>query len=296
MSDSLVLPAPAKLNLMLRITARREDGYHLLQSVFQFIDISDTISLKTNSSGEVCRVGANADIDEADDLCVRAARLLQSHAGADAGVDIAVDKKIPMGAGLGGGSSDAATVLLGLNRLWGCQLSLSRLAELGLELGADVPVFVHGRAAFAEGVGEKLQPVTLSPLWYLVITPQVHVSTAEIFNAPELTRDCPSLKICDLFDAREEIPESSPALWDNVCTPVVVARYPEVATALDVLASQAPACMTGTGASVFARFESEQAAREVFEQLQPQAHAANWQMHVVRGLDRSPLHQVLGEH
>jgi 4-diphosphocytidyl-2-C-methyl-D-erythritol kinase len=188
-------PAPAKLNLFLHITGRRADGYHELQTVFQFLDFCDSLQVEVTRDSRLRRVTAVAGLDEKNDICLRAARLLQTAAGAARGADIHLHKKIPMGGGLGGGSSDAATTLLALNRLWGIDFDIERLAELGLQLGADVPVFIHGRAAWAEGVGERLQPVELPEPWYLVIAPAVQVSTAEIFQAPDLTRDCPPITI-----------------------------------------------------------------------------------------------------
>ena len=283
----LVLPAPAKLNLMLRITGRRTDGYHELQSVFQFIDLCDTITLEITADGTIERSRGNDAVPSEQDLLLRAAALLRQHTGCQPGARIAIEKHIPMGAGLGGGSSDAATVLLGLNRLWGCDLSTESLATLGLGLGADVPVFVHGFAAFAEGVGERLAAIELAMPWYLVITPQVHVSTAEIFNASELTRDCPAIKISHLFQG------GSPDLWQNVCTPVAVARYPEIGQALALLGEHAESRMSGTGASVFAAFESEQEASVVAAQMREHPESDGWNIVIAQGLNRSPLMAAL---
>ncbi len=286
MLETLSLPAPAKINLMLHITGRRDDGYHLLQTVFRFVDFADRIDFSLREDGVIQRLQGGEGIDAEQDLVVRAARLMQPHAAvAAAGVDISVRKVIPTGAGLGGGSSDAATTLHALNRLWRCGLDTDALAQIGLQLGADVPVFVRGFAAFAEGVGERLQPVSLPPAWYLLLTPQVHVSTAEIFGASELTRDCPPLKICDLLRA------GSPH-WDNVCTAVVSQRYPQVAEALAMLAQYAPARMSGTGATVFAEFASQREAQNVLQQLHL---PAGWSAVVAQGCDTSPLHQALSE-
>ena len=284
MKPTLSLPAPAKLNLMLHITGRRDDGYHLLQTVFRFVDFADRIEFSLRDDSLIQRPQGGAGIPEQHDLVVRAARLLQPRAAVTTpGVDIRVQKNLPTGAGLGGGSSDAATTLHALNRLWRCGLDTDTLAQIGLQLGADVPVFVHGYAAFAEGVGERLQPLALPPAWYLLLSPQVHVSTAEIFGAPELTRDCPPLKICDLLQA------GSPH-WDNVCTAVVCRRYPQVAEALAMLSQHAPARMSGTGATVFAEFASQVEAQNVLQQLHL---PAGWSAVVAQGCDTSPLHQAL---
>ena len=271
-------PAPAKLNLMLHITGRRADGYHQLQTVFQFLDVGDELQFRPRDDGQIIRTRGSAQFPPASDLAVRAARLLQQHAGCRNGVEIEINKRLPIGAGLGGGSSDAATTLHALNRLWRTGLSIEQLAHIGLKLGADVPVFVHGFAAFAEGIGEQLTPIELEQPWYLVITPAISVSTAEIFAASELTRDCPAIKIRDLFTST----------WGNVCTPVVVARYPEVKQALEWLEGYAGAHMSGTGASVFARFEDQQAAEVVRASLQSSG-SGHWNAFVARGCNQSPL-------
>ena len=273
-------PAPAKLNLMLHITGRRADGYHELQTVFQFLDLCDELQFQPGSNGQIHRTGGVTSINAEDDLVVRSARALQQKTGTARGVNIRVRKRIPVGAGLGGGSSDAATTLHALNRLWQLDLDLDQLADIGLGLGADVPVFVHGFAAFAEGVGERLQPVSTEECWYLLITPDVHVSTAEIFSDPDLTRDCPAIKICDL----------STTGWDNVCVPVVTRRYPEVDKALKLLGDFAEARMSGTGASVFAQFAGKQQAEQVLTQLKTTAHwSGRWQVFICQGRNRSPL-------
>ena len=273
-------PAPAKVNLMLHITGRRADGYHELQTVFQFLDLCDELQFKTNTDGRIKRRHGPPDISVEDDLVVRSARALQQVSGSALGVDIWLRKRIPAGAGLGGGSSDAATTLHALNRLWKLGLDADRLAEIGLTLGADVPVFVRGFAAFAEGIGERLQPVAIPEHWYLLITPDVHVSTAEIFSDPDLTRDSPAIKICDL----------STAGWDNVCVPVVIKHYPEVAKALKLLDGFAEARMSGTGASVFAQFTSKREAERVLEQLQATAGwSDDWQSFICQGRNSSPL-------
>jgi 4-diphosphocytidyl-2-C-methyl-D-erythritol kinase len=268
-------PAPAKLNRFLHITGRRADGYHLLQTVFQFLDYGDTLSFDLRADGLVRRSTPLPGIDPHTDLTVRAARLLQRHAGESRGVEIAIDKRIPAGGGLGGGSSDAATTLWALNCLWELGLSADDLAALGLGLGADVPVFVRGQAAWAEGVGEILTPLTLDEPWYLVVIPDDQVSTAEIFAAPELTRDCDALTISGFLSGDHGV---------NVCEPVVRARYPRVAEALDWLSRYASARMSGTGACVFASFPGREAADETRRRL-----PEGWRAFVARGCNRSPL-------
>lgn len=271
-------PAPAKLNLFLHIVGRRPDGYHLLQSVFQFLDVGDVISLTLRDDGLIRRVTPLAGVVEDADLTVRAARCLQAATETSLGADIAVEKRLPMGAGLGGGSSDAATVLVALNRLWGLGCTEDRLADLGLTLGADVPVFVRGRAAWAEGVGERLTPVDLPEPWYVVLVPPCHVSTAEIFGAPELTRNAPPLTIAAFLSGS----------GSNLCEAVVRRRYPEVGEALDWLHGHAPARMSGTGAAVFAPCADETAARRIAA-LAPTA----WRAFAAKGRNRSPLHEML---
>ena len=277
-------PAPAKLNLMLHITGRRADGYHELQTVFQFLDLCDELQFETTSNGQIDRLEGPSMINAEDDLVVRSARALQQKSGTAQGVNIQLNKRIPAGAGLGGGSSDAATTLHALNRLWMLDLDVNQLAGIGLSLGADVPVFVHGFAAFAEGVGERLQPVSIDEYWYLLITPDVHVSTAEIFSDPDLTRDCPAIKICDL----------STTGWDNVCVPVVTRRYPEVDKALKLLGSFAEAKMSGTGASVFAQFASKQQTEQILKQLKTTADwVDSWQVFISQGRNQSPLFEFM---
>lgn len=260
---TLSCPAPAKLNLFLHVVGRRDDGYHLLQTLFRFIDFSDTLHFTVRDDGVVRRLNTLEGVPQEQDLCVRAARLLQQACGCPLGVDIALEKRIPMGGGLGGGSSDAATTLLALNRLWDMGLSRARLMQMGLSLGADVPVFVFGENAFAEGVGERLQACLLPDAWYVVLFPPVHVATAQIFAHPELTRDTISLKIRDL---------SLRALHNNKALhndlqPVVCSLYPEVARYLAWLGRFAQARMTGSGACVFAEFADAGQAQAVLEQL-----------------------------
>lgn len=268
-------PAPAKLNLFLHVTGRRPDGYHLLQTVFQFIDFCDVIDFEPRDDGRLVRLDPLPGVAPEADLTLRAAQLLREHGGVRHGVGVRVCKRIPIGGGLGGGSSDAATTLWALNRLWGLGLDVDELADLGLRLGADVPVFVRGRAAWAEGVGERLTPVEIEEPWYLVVVPPVQVPTAQIFAAPELTRNCEVLKIDRFLSGDHGL---------NVCEPVVCARYPEVAAALDWLRQYAPARMSGTGACVFAPFQQRTEAEAVLGRL-----PAGWRGLVARGLNRSPL-------
>lgn len=267
-------PAPAKLNLFLHIVGRRPDGYHLLQSVFRLVDYGDSLQFDIRDDGKIQRTNPLPGLDPEQDLCVRAARLLQQHSGCRQGVDITLDKRLPMGGGLGGGSSDAATTLLVLNRLWSLNLSRHELQTLGLQLGADVPVFVFGESAFAEGVGEKLQAITLPPAWYVVLIPPVHVSTAKIFTSQELTRDTIPVKMSDF----------SKGYGHNDLETVVCQIYPEVANHLAWLKQHGDARMTGSGACVFASYETEQEARAVFAQKPPEMAGF-----VACGLDQHPL-------
>ncbi|HEY9099916.1 MAG TPA: 4-(cytidine 5'-diphospho)-2-C-methyl-D-erythritol kinase [Thiobacillus sp.] len=268
-------PAPAKLNLFLHIVGRRADGYHLLQSVFQLIDYSDTVHIQLRNDGRILRDQDVPGVPEDSDLTMRAARLLQSHASPEAGANIRLEKKLPMGGGLGGGSSDAATVLLALNRLWQVDLSREALQELALKLGADVPMFIFGQTAFAEGIGEILHPVSAPPAWYVVLTPPAQVSTAAIFAALELTRDTAALKIAPF----------SAGVGQNDLQPVVVKSYPEVARHLEWLSQFGEARMTGSGACVFASFGTEAAARDVLRQL-----PESMQGFVAQGIDKHPLY------
>ena len=287
MSDlPLNWPAPAKLNLLLHITGQREDGYHELQTVFQFLNYCDSLRFEPRLDGKILRLENIEGIPAEDDLVVKAARALQQVCGCELGVDISLDKKLPMGAGLGGGSSDAATTLHALNKIWQCALSNDELAEIGLKLGADVPVFVHGFSAFAEGIGERLTPIELPEPWYLVITPNIHVPTGAIFGDLELTRDCSAIKIRGLQDSG----------WSNVCLPVVAKHYPEVAQALEILGQYAEARMSGTGASVFAAFETEAEAKKVRAKLREPTKAAipaSWKDFIARGVNTSPLQEQL---
>jgi 4-diphosphocytidyl-2-C-methyl-D-erythritol kinase len=273
-------PAPAKLNLFLHITGRRADGYHLLQTVFQLLDVSDGLRFELNSAGTISRAYTLAGINEQQDIILRAARLLQQTGGIRQGVTIDLDKRLPIGGGLGGGSSTAATTLVALNQLWGCHLSLTELAQLGLQLGADVPVFVLGHTAWGEGVGDVLQPLVLPQTWFVVLAPGVSVSTAEIFSDPQLRRDCPAITIRDFRAGL--VPLS------NVCEPCVRGHYPQVAAALDALSIFSPARLTGTGACVFAAFATEQLARQAWAEL-----AKEWRGFVAQGVNTSPLHTAM---
>ncbi|MDH3343269.1 MAG: 4-(cytidine 5'-diphospho)-2-C-methyl-D-erythritol kinase [Gammaproteobacteria bacterium] len=272
-------PAPAKLNLFLHITGRRADGYHQLQSVFQFLDYGDELAFSLRGDGEVLRTSDLPGVPAERDLVVRAAKLLLQHANCSQGVEIAVEKRLPMGGGLGGGSSNAATTLVALNELCELGLSVDDLATLGLQLGADVPVFVRGSAAWAEGVGEQLTPLEgeLAPPepWYLVIEPACSVATEVVFNAPDLTRDCHPITISHFLAGQ----------GSNVCEAVVKKRFPLVANALDFLLKYAPARMSGTGACVFAAFDERAAAQGVLELLPKE-----WKGFVAKGMNRSPLY------
>lgn len=267
-------PAPAKLNLFLHVVGRRNDGYHLLQTVFQFLDISDQLYFVPRGDGVIRRVEGPTHITEQDDLVVRAAHALQTASGCTLGADIRLVKNIPTGAGLGGGSSDAATTLVALCQLWNLGFTKDELARIGLDLGADVPVFVRGHAAWAEGVGEKLRPMILPEPWFLVVVPAVHVATAAIFSAPGLSRDTPEITVEDFFAGHTR----------NDCEPVTCTRHPEVAEALHTLRKFGAARMSGTGASVFLKCESREAAENIQSQL-----PSKWHCVVARGLNRSPL-------
>ena len=262
----------------MRALGRRADGYHLLQTLFQFLDYGDELGFALRQDGEIRLHTEVPGVPHDSNLIVRAARRLQEASATGLGADIWLDKRLPMGGGIGGGSSDAATTLLGLDHLWQTQLGEERLAELGLALGADVPVFVRGRAAFAEGVGEQLQPVELAEPWFLVAIPQVNVSTAEVFAAPELTRDTPAITV-------RSLPEGG---GHNDCQPVVEKRYPEVRNALKTLNKFVDAKMTGTGACVFGSFPNQADADKVSRQLPDTLPSF-----IARGCNRSPLHRKL---
>lgn len=271
----LTCPAPAKLNLFLHVVGRRADGYHLLQTLFRFIDLQDTLHFESRGDGEVHRTNLVEGVPEEQDLCVRAARLLQAETGCALGVDITIEKIIPMGGGLGGGSSDAATTLIALNRLWSLGLSRERLMQLGLQLGADVPVFVFGENAFAEGVGEALQAYSLPQAWYVVLFPPVQVPTAKIFSHPELTRDSVPIIIRALLKQSLR----------NDLQKVACKLFPEVARHIDWLSNYGKAMMTGSGACVFAEFERREQAEAVLRQLPEDMRGV-----VAQGLEKHPLH------
>lgn len=267
-------PAPAKLNLFLHVVGRRPDGYHLLQTVFRFVDHGDSLTFSPRDDGRIVLATPIPGVPPETDLTVRAARLLQAASGCRQGATIALEKRLPMGGGLGGGSSDAATVLLALNHLWQLGLPRRRLQELGLALGADVPVFVFGRNAFAEGVGEELIPVDLPPAHYLVLEPPVAVPTAAVFGAPDLKRDTPAIRPGDW----------RPGIGGNDLEPVACRRFPAVAEHLEWLKRFGPALMTGSGACVFASFATGEAARKVLSQL-----PAGWRGWTAAGLGEHPL-------
>jgi 4-diphosphocytidyl-2-C-methyl-D-erythritol kinase len=276
-TNTIVWPAPAKLNLFLYVNGRRPDGYHELQTLFTFLDQGDELRFSVRTDGELT-LNTPPDIPLPQNLVYRAALLLQQYTHSPFGADIRLDKRLPMGGGIGGGSSDAATTLVALNHLWQCQLSEDVLAELGRQLGADVPVFIRGRTAFAEGVGELLHPVTIPERWYLVLTPNCHVSTPAIFQHPDLPRSTPKRSWDQLKDLT----------WNNDCEGIVKKHNPEVEKALEWLIEYAPSRMTGTGACVFAEFEHESAARHVLTLL------PTWlQGFVAHGENVSPLHVVL---
>jgi 4-diphosphocytidyl-2-C-methyl-D-erythritol kinase len=267
-------PAPAKLNLFLHVTGRRPDGYHDLQTLFRFLDHGDSLRFEVRGDGLIRRVSGPAEVPEDQDLVVRAARLLQVESGTRAGADIHLVKRLPFGGGVGGGSSDAATTLLALNHLWRAGFSRERLQALGLRLGADVPVFVFGRNAFAEGVGERLQVVDLPAAWYVVLTPPVHVSTAAVFSHPDLTRDSVPITLATFFSGAVR----------NDLEGVVCRMHPEVSEALAWLSEFGPARMTGSGASVFCGFATPEQAQAVWGRK-----PAHWRGFVARGLQEHPL-------
>jgi 4-diphosphocytidyl-2-C-methyl-D-erythritol kinase len=270
---AVAFPAPAKLNLMLRVLGRRGDGYHLLQTVFRFVQYGDVVRLRLREDGRIVRVRPIPGVEEGADLALRAARSLRDAAGGRWGVDIDVEKRLPMGGGLGGGSSDAATVLLALNRLTGADLSRKHLMQLGLSLGADVPVFLFGESAVGEGVGEILAPIQLPAAWYLVLVPPQGVSTAEIFSHPDLKRDSKPVKI-----------QGFSAVGGNDLEPLACRLCPVIAEYLQWLGSVGPAQMTGSGSCVFAVFDNEVAALAAYRQKP--GHMAGF---VTRGLDQHPL-------
>jgi 4-diphosphocytidyl-2-C-methyl-D-erythritol kinase len=278
MDDRSWYPAPAKLNLFLHVVGRRADGYHELQTVFRFLDAADRLSIRARADGAIVRVNRVSGVSDEQDLSMRAARLLQARSGTRLGAEIALEKHLPIGSGLGGGSSDAATVLIVLNALWGLGLAREALAVLALELGADVPVFVYGESAWAEGIGERLTPIALPPAWYVVLVPPVAVSTAAVFGVPELTRNSDRITMSAFFAGGVR----------NDLEPVVRRLYPVVQDYLDWLTLRAPARLTGSGGCIFAAFDEEQQARRVFA-----ARPAHMQGFVARGLDCHPLRAMI---
>ncbi len=267
-------PAPAKLNLYLHITGRQPDGYHDLQTLFQILDWGDELRFGTNDSGQISRSCNIEGISEADDICVRAAHLLKARFDVQKGVHINLVKRIPVGAGLGGGSSDAATVLLALNQLWSLGLTRQQLADLGLELGADVPVFVHGRSALGEGSGEKLQAVTLGQRFYVLVFPEISISTAEVFRHPQLKRDS---KLIDMSRASLESGR-------NDCEPVVMKMYPELKEIMQDLSSWGQPYMSGTGSTIFLQFDDKKTAISTASELK-----CRYNVRPVGGVDQSLL-------
>lgn len=279
----LSLPAPAKLNLFLHIVGRRPDGYHELQTLFQLLDYGDELHFSPAPDGSLSLEPELPGVPVENNLVLRAARLLQEETGCRQGVHIRLDKRLPMGGGIGGGSSDAATTLLALNHLWQLGLSLDRLAELGLRLGADVPVFVRGRTAWAEGIGERLIPVDLTPYWYLVVIPNCQISTQKIFSHKLLTRNTPKMTIAPALEGELKN-------FRNDCQPIVSKLYPEVEQSLGWLGQHGHARLTGTGACVFASFDTEEECRYAFSLL-----PATFNGFVARGINRSPVHEILAQ-
>lgn len=284
-------PAPAKVNLFLHVTGRRPDGYHELQTVFRLLDFHDTISIRVKHDGLISRLNQNPHIAEQDDLVIKAAKLLQTQTNAKFGAEILVEKRIPMGGGLGGGSSDAATTLIALNKLWQLDLSRSELQHLGLKLGADVPVFIFGKNAWAEGIGEKLQAVTLGAKHYLVLTPNVHVSTAEIFTSKELTRNTNPTTIA-AFSREAFSGQLFNSVFHNDLESVVLKQYPAVAACMTWLSDYAPARMSGSGASVFAEFSTEAAAKAAYAALPEQIAGIDVSGFIASGLEQHPLYEM----
>ncbi|WP_136067048.1 4-(cytidine 5'-diphospho)-2-C-methyl-D-erythritol kinase [Modicisalibacter radicis] len=282
--SELSLPAPAKLNRMLHVTGRRADGYHELQTLFQFLDHGDTLDLRRREDGRITLTPGLPGVEHDANLIVRAAGLLQESSGCRLGADIALTKRLPMGGGLGGGSSDAATALLGLARLWELPVSLDALASLGLRLGADVPVFIRGRAAWAEGIGERLTPVELDTPWFVVIHPGIEVATPAVFGASQLTRETPPISMARAL-------QEGPHAWRNDCQSTVRRLYPAVGEALDWLSGFAPSLLTGTGACVFCRLTHSDEADSILARV-----GDGWHAFKARGRNISPLHQALGLH
>lgn len=274
MTPALTLKSPAKLNLMLHITGQRDDGYHLLQTVFQFIDLYDYLTLDITEDSSITRSGSHTPVDEANDIIKLAAKLLQSRYQVTQGLRYSINKHIPIGGGLGGGSSNAATTLMALNKLWNLRLKTSELSALGLELGADVPLFIEGKSAWASGVGEDLTPVDLPEPWYVVIYPRIFVSTSKIFSSDQLTGLCDPITICAFLAGA----------GGNVCEPIACQLYPAIQKVIDWLNQHSKAKMTGTGSCVFARFDSLEQAEHV-KLLAPE----QWDTFVVKAMNQNPV-------
>ena len=285
LNKAIEFPSPAKINLFLHIVGQRDDGYHNLETLFQFIDHSDTLTLTATEKPTIDLLTPIEGVNNEDNLIVKAARLLKKKANSPLGVQISINKILPMGGGLGGGSSNAATVLVALNTLWQCQLSTSDLATLGLSLGADVPIFIHGFSAFAQGVGEKLTVMDPEEPWYLITKPECSISTQQVFTAADLPRKTKRLSPSAL-DTRDFISDE----FHNDCQTLVIKHYPEVAKLLAWLVEYAPSRMTGTGACVFSRFSSQQEARSLQAKL-PKGVSS----FVAQGLNKSPLCSVIAK-
>ncbi|WP_343298351.1 4-(cytidine 5'-diphospho)-2-C-methyl-D-erythritol kinase [Pasteurella multocida] len=273
-------PCPAKLNLFLYINGKRQDGYHELQTLFQFVDFGDWLDIEVREDNEICLTPELPSLKNEDNLVYRAAKLLQQKTNCALGANLTLDKILPMGSGLGGGSSNAATALVALNYLWNTQLSTKQLAKLGLILGADVPIFVHGHAAFAEGVGEKITYCEPKEKWYVVLKPNVSISTATVFSDPDLIRNTPKQSLEQLLNQK----------YANDCEKVVLNHYPEVEEILHRLLQYAPSRLTGTGACVFAEFNDEESAQLAFQTI-----PKNYFGFVAQGLNKSPLHNMLAK-
>ena len=277
-SPSMSWPAPAKINLFLHVTGRRTDGYHELQTLFQLLDWGDTIRIRASADSGIRREPADYPVAEDEDLVVRAARMLQQEAGCRLGATIGVEKSVPLGSGLGGGSSDAATVLLALNRMWGCGLALPALADLGVRLGADVPLFVYGRSAMATGIGERLEPVELGSRYYVLVFPELSIATRDVFMDPGLARDSQPISLADALSGRGH----------NDCEAVVRARYPAMAAALESLRRWGRPRVTGTGSGIFLSMDSKEQAMSAAREMK-----SLYNVRAVSGVDRSPLHKML---
>ena len=277
----MTITSPAKVNLFLHIIGRKSNGYHNLETIFQLLDYGDSISFSARCDSRITLHSNVNDIPRNDNLIIRAAELLRKKAGIKKGCSILLNKIIPMGAGLGGGSSNAATTLVALNSIWNCGLALQELSDLGQTLGADIPVFVNGNTSFAESTGEILSPLELREKWFLVITPICHISTQEIFSQPQLTRNSPPIKIRALPSGRGR----------NDCQEVVLSEYPEVREVLDWLENFAEALLTGTGSSVFCKFDNQKEALRVLNEV-----PKKWRGFVARGINSSPVQQQVRDY